>query len=196
MNLEQLNPYLPTGADLYIEKWIKPYPLTLKITKSRQTKLGDYRKIKEKNRHQITVNGDLNAEAFFFVFTHEIAHMMVYAQYSYGSVSPHGREWKTIFGQLLQESYTIYTPQMQPYILKHAQSPKASVGADYNISKYLINDAKPSQSYLEDLALDSQFMLGNKIFIKGEKRKLRYICCEVKTRKNYLINATALVEKL
>ena len=107
MNLEQLQPYLPKNALVFIEKWINPYPLTLKITRSRQTKLGDYRKLQPQKRHQITVNGDLNPEAFFFVFTHEIAHMMVYAKYNYGQVAPHGKEWKIMFGKLLAESIEI-----------------------------------------------------------------------------------------
>lgn len=196
MKLDQLQTYLPVNSLFFIEKWIKNYPLTLKITKSRQTKLGDYRKINPQNRHQITVNGDLNPQAFFFVLTHEIAHMMIYAKYQYHEVAPHGKEWKTIFGKLLLESSIIYEENIQPYIIKHAKFPKASVGADTNIVRYLINDADPHQSYLEDLAPGNQFVLNRKVFIKGEKIKLRYICCDIKTNKKYLINATALVEKL
>lgn len=196
MNLEQLQPYLPKNALVFIEKWINPYPLTLKITRSRQTKLGDYRKLQPQKRHQITVNGDLNPEAFFFVFTHEIAHMMVYAKYNYGQVAPHGKEWKIMFGKLLAESIEIYPEELRIYVAKHAQSPKASVGADSNIAKFLINDSEDYQDYLEDLQIGTHFKLGQKVFQKGEKRKLRYICCDIKTNKNYLINATALVEKL
>lgn len=196
MKLDQLQTYLPANSLVYIEKWIMNYPLTLKITKSRQTKLGDYRKIKPQNRHQITINGNLNPQAFFFVLTHEIAHMMIYANYQYHEVAPHGKEWKTVFGNLLIDSVSIYEADLQTHIIKHAKSPKASVGADTNIARYLINDASSNQVYLEDLPLDTQFILNRKIFIKGEKIKLRYICCDIKTNKKYLINATALVEKL
>ncbi len=196
MNLNQLQPYLPTNASIYIEKWIETYPLTLKITKSRATKLGDYRKINSGRRHQITINGDLNPEAFFFVLTHEIAHMVVYAKYAHHEVNPHGKEWKNAFRQLLLDSYSIYPENLQPYILNHAKSPKASVGADRGIAKFVINDSKDNQDYLEDLELGAIFRISNKILQKGEKIKLRYICCEVKTQKKYLVNASALVEKL
>lgn len=196
MKLDQLQPYLPLNALIFIEKWIVNYPLTLKITKNRKTKLGDYRKIKENKRHQITINGDLNPEAFFFVFTHEIAHMIIYAKYKFGEVSPHGKEWKSAFGKLLTESVSIYPKEFQPYILNHAKSPKASVGADSLIAKYLINEATEDQNYLEDISFGTQFILNNKVYIKGEKVKLRYVCCELKTQKKYLINASALVEKL
>lgn len=196
MKLDQLQPYIPLNALIFIEKWIKNYALILKITKNRQTKLGDYRKLREDNRHQITINGDLNKEAFFFVLTHEIAHMMVYSQYRFGEVSPHGKEWKHIFGELLKESIAIYPDNIQMYILKHARSPKASVGADPSIAKYIINDAKSNQNYLEDISIGNQFIFNKKIYIKGDKIKLRYVCCEIKTQRKYLINASALVEKL
>lgn len=196
MNLEQLKPYLPENSTIFVEKWIQSYRLTLKITQSRHSKLGDYRKITPQSRHQITINGDLNPEAFFFVLTHEIAHMMVYAKYEYGKVAPHGKEWKIIFGNLLLESVHVYSENLQNYVIKHAQSPKASVGADINIAKYLINDSKDHQNYLEDIKIGTKFLLGNKYFIKGNKIKLRYVCCEVTTNKKYLINATALVEIL
>lgn len=196
MNLNHLLTYLPSNALIFIEKWIEPYPLTLKITKSRLTKLGDYRKINAGKRHQITINGDLNPDAFFFVLTHEIAHMMIYAKYAHHQVNPHGKEWKMIFGQLLLESYSSYPKDLQPYILNHAKSPKASVGADRHIAKFVINEVKDNQEYLEDLDLGTIFKISNKILQKGEKIKLRYVCCEVKTKKKYLVNASALVEKL
>lgn len=196
MNLNQLQTYLPDNALEFINKWIEYYPLTLKITKSRATKLGDYRKINAGKRHQITINGDLNPDAFFFVLTHEIAHMMVYAKYTHHEVAPHGKEWKNTFGHLLIDSYLIYPKDLRPYILKHAKSPKASVGADHQIAKFVINDSKDHQDYLEDIDLGAIFKISNKIFKKGEKIKLRYVCCEVKTQKKYLISASALVEKL
>ena len=196
MKFNQLQSYIPENALFFIEKWINNYALTLKITKNRLTKLGDYRKIRENKRHQITINGDLNPDAFFFVLTHEIAHMMVYDNYAFGEVLPHGAEWKLTFGNLLKESVGIYPDHLQSFILKHAKSPKASVGADINIAKYLINDAKNNQCYLDEIELGEQFILNKKIYKKGDRIKLRYICCEIKTQKKYLINASALVEKL
>lgn len=196
MNLEQLQSYLPEGSLAFIEKWIKDYPLTLKITRNRQTKLGDYRKIISQKRNQITINGDLNPIAFLFVFTHEIAHMHVYNQFTHQQVAPHGKEWKLIFGNLLMESISIYPHHLQPYIYKHALSPKASVGADPNISKYILDEIKPNENFLEDLESGTYFRLKNKIYQKGEKVKLRYVCCEIKSKRKYLINSTVIVEKI
>jgi len=196
VNLEHLISYLPTHADLYVKKWLENHYITLKITKRRETKLGDYRKLIENNRHQITVNGDLNPYAFFFVFTHEVAHLKTFVQFDSRKINPHGKEWKTIFGHLLLESLHIYPQELQPYILHHAKHPKASLGADINISKYIIDDKNPAQTYLEDLEDGTIFSIGKRVFKKESKRKLRYLCLELKTKKKYLINATATVNKL
>lgn len=196
MNLENLNSYLPLNSALFVEKWLKDYSIVLKITKRRETKLGDYRKILGDNRHQITVNGDLNPYAFFFVFTHEVAHLKTFVQYNSKRINPHGKEWKTIFGQLLMESIAIYPDSLKPYILHHAKHPKASLGADANISKYIINDVKSDQTYLEDIDFGTIFSIGKRIFKKGPKQKTRFLCVEIKSNKRYLISATSIINKL
>lgn len=195
MNLNQLNTYIPPNSSSFIEKWLKDYALTLVITKNRKTKLGDYRKIRDHQRHQITINGDLNPMAFFFVLTHEIAHLMIYDQYQFGQVAPHGVEWKTVFGTLLLESLEVYPSNLQPYIAHHARKPKASVGADLNIARFLIDDCPKNQVYLEDLNSGDIFELNQKCFKKGTKRKSRYLCVDLSTQRNYLIHATAFVNK-
>lgn len=196
MNLENLNSYLPLNSTLFVEKWLKDHSIVLKITKRRETKLGDYRKILGDNRHQITVNGDLNPYAFFFVFTHEVAHLKTFVQFNSKNISPHGKEWKTIFGQLLMESIIIYPDYLKPYILHHAKHPKASLGADANISKYIINDVKSDQTYLEDVDFGTIFSIGKRIFKKGPKQKTRFLCVEIKSNKRYLISATSIINKL
>lgn len=196
MNLEHLISYLPTNADLFVKKWLENHYVLLRITRRRETKLGDYRKLMENDRHQITVNGDLNPFAFFFVFTHEVAHLKTFVQFDSRRINPHGKEWKTIFGSLLLDSLHIYPDHLKPYILHHAKRPKASLGADINISKFVINDLKPNQAYLEDLDFGTLFSIGNRVFKKENKQKLRYLCLELKSKKKYLINATTTVNKL
>jgi len=196
VNLEHLISYLPTNADLFVKKWLENHYVLLRITRRRETKLGDYRKLMENDRHQITVNGDLNPFAFFFVFTHEVAHLKTFVQFDSRKINPHGKEWKTIFGSLLLDSLHIYPDHLKPYILHHAKHPKASLGADVNISKFVINDLKPNQAYLEDLDFGTLFSIGNRVFKKENKQKLRYLCLELKSKKKYLINATTTVNKL
>ena len=196
MNLEHLISYLPINADLFVRNWLENHFVTLKITQRRETKLGDYRKLLVSNRHQITVNGDLNPYAFFFVFTHEVAHLKTFVQFDSRTINPHGKEWKTIFGKLLIESIHVYPDELKPYILHHAKHPKASLGADINVSKFIIADKNPTQTYLEDLEDGTVFSIGKRVFQKESKRKLRYLCLELKSKKKYLISATATVNKL
>ena len=196
MNLEHLISYLPINADLFVRNWLENHFVTLKITQRRETKLGDYRKLLASNRHQITVNGDLNPYAFFFVFTHEVAHLKTFVQFDSRTINPHGKEWKTIFGTLLIESIHVDPDELTPYILHHAKHPKASLGADINVSKFIIADKNPTQTYLEDLEDGTVFSIGKRVFQKESKRKLRYLCLELKSKKKYLISATATVNKL
>ena len=61
---------------------------------------------------------------------------------------------------------------------------------------YLLHLPNDWQIYLEDLDDGTVFSIGKRVFQKESKRKLRYLCVELKTNKKYLINATATVNKL
>ena len=75
MSVSVLEKFLPENALPYLKIWFGSYPCHLKITKNRNSKLGDYRKLPDKS-HQITVNGTLEPQLFFFVLTHELAHLI------------------------------------------------------------------------------------------------------------------------
>jgi predicted SprT family Zn-dependent metalloprotease len=47
------------------------------------------------NSHQITINGTLEPQLFFFVLTHELAHLIAFEKYG-RRISPHGQEWKKL----------------------------------------------------------------------------------------------------
>lgn len=182
--------YIPQNSIQFVEEWFRPYSIKLRITKDRKTKLGDYKKMGL--QHAISVNGNLDPEAFFFVLTHEFAHLKTYELYKNQRILPHGKEWKSIFGDLLRSSFEVYADDLKPTILNHAQNPKASVTADPHIAKYLIY--KDHQAlYLESLPRGACFFIGKRAFVKGDKRKIRYLCTEKETGRRYLINGLALV---
>ncbi|MDD3772902.1 MAG: transcription elongation protein SprT [Weeksellaceae bacterium] len=195
MNLSALEKYLPKDALPFINSWIDKNPIQIKILPSRKTKLGDYRFLKDLNRHQITIDAYLKPEAFFFVLTHEIAHLLVYNKFK-NKVSPHGDEWKLQFGVLLMESIMIYPKELQAFIYKHALNPKASVTADKNLHQLLFLEEKHWDYLVENLNEGQHFILGNKIFEKGRKRKTRYLCKDIRTQKMYLVRGQAVVEKI
>lgn len=195
MNLTALENHLPKDAFPFVERWLDKNPLLLKILPTRKTKLGDYRFLREYNQHQITIDGNLNPQAFFFVLTHEIAHLLVYKQFK-NRVMAHGDEWKLQFGTLLLESIEVYSKELRIHIYNHALRPKASVGADRNLHQLLFLKKEQWNHLVENLNQGQHFILANKVLEKGEKRKTRYLCKDIRTQKLYLVNGQALVEKI
>ena len=195
MNLSPLEKFLPENASQFLYQWLETKPVIIKIKSNRKSKLGDYKFLRETKSHQITINRDLKPEAFFFVLTHEIAHLLVRSTYSH-NVKSHGVEWKQTFGQLLVESLDVYSGELQPLILKHARNPKASMAADKNLRQLLFMEEEQIGYLVENLKDNQKFRLGKRIFEKGAKRKIRYICKEIPTGKMYWVSGQAIVDEI
>jgi SprT protein len=67
---KQLSKYIPAEAAPIISQWINDTACRFKVTKSRASKLGDYRAPFRGSPHQITVNHDLNPYAFLMTTVH------------------------------------------------------------------------------------------------------------------------------
>lgn len=195
MNLSPLEKYLPENASQFLYQWLEKKPVIIKIKSSRKSKLGDYKFFGESKTHQITINRELKPEAFFFVLTHEIAHLMVRINFP-PSAKSHGIEWKQTFGKLLVDSIHIYSREIKPHILKHARNPKASMAADKALRQSLFMEEEQMGLLVENLADNQKFRLGKRIFEKGAKRKIRYICKEIPTGKMYWVNGQAIVDEI
>lgn len=186
---------LPNGAIHFVKSWVGKENLTIKTRNTRKTKLGDYKFFIHENSHEITVNKDISPEAFFFVLTHEIAHLWVSIHYP-KSVKSHGAEWKQVFGKLLLESLEIYPEALRPVILRHARSPKASLNADRLLHKDLFLNGEENDMRIENLSENQKFRLGKRVFEKGEKRKIRYLCREIRTGKLYVVSGSAIADEI
>ena len=99
-NAAILAKYIPDKAIPVIVKWIKEFDFKLKLTKVRNSKLGDYRPPIDRPNHQITINHNLNPYAFLVTLVHEIAHLTCYNKFK-NNVSPHGSEWKREYCHLM-----------------------------------------------------------------------------------------------
>ena len=97
--MEILKKHIPKESLPQIKKWIEELDIAVKVTKSRNTKLGDFR-VTRKGEYLISINYDLNEYAFLITLTHEIAHAFVWQKYK-SKVYPHGSEWKNTFKKLL-----------------------------------------------------------------------------------------------
>ena len=195
MSIKVLEKFLPENALPYLKIWFGSYPCHLKITKNRNSKLGDYRKLPDKS-HQITVNGTLEPQLFFFVLTHELAHLIAFEKYG-RRISPHGAEWKQTFREMLLESLTVYAEDLRPIILKFSKSPKANFMASPDLVKYFhVPKEDDEQTFIENLKKGELFEYKKEIFVIEETTKKRYLCRNLKSGLKYKVNTLARVRKI
>jgi hypothetical protein len=194
--LHTLQQHVPEKAVNYCLTLWQQKPFQFKLTKSRQTKIGDFTCRTALARPRITVNNDLNPYTFLITYIHEVAHLHVYVQYG-NRAEPHGLHWKAAFQQLLAPLLTseIFPESVLGLLSQHMQNPKASSFADIILTKALRTfDAKShTDILLSDLPDGSVFKLNGRYFKKGKLRRTRVLCKEVNTKRQYLVPAEALV---
>lgn len=195
MSISLLEKYLPENCLPYLKKWFGDYSIHIKIKRGRNSKLGDYRKMPDKC-HQITINSTLQPPLFFFVLTHELAHLLAFENFGH-RISPHGSEWKNTFSTMLLESISIYDDDLKPIILKFLKSPKANFMSSPELVRYFhIVDYEDESSYIEDLEINDRFIYRKQTYIIDEKRKKNYLCTQLNTDKKYIFKPLARVEKI
>ena len=195
MSINTLEQYLPDHTLKKKKKWFSDYYIHIKITKNRNSKLGDYRIMPDKS-HQITVNSTLDKQLFFFVLTHELAHLIAFEKFNY-RISAHGKEWKNTFAEMLLESIGVYTDDLKPIILKFSQNPKANFMASPELVRYFhIENPEDDFIFIEDLLINDQFRYKGEDYTLLEKKKKLYLCINTKNSKKYLFRPLAKVEKL
>ena len=69
---EILQDYIPEQSIIQVLKLLEHDNLIVKVKKERKTRLGDHRKLPN-NKHQITINSNLNEYRFLITLIHEIA---------------------------------------------------------------------------------------------------------------------------
>lgn len=193
---DALRKYLPEAFITYVVSLFQASNVRFKIVPGRATKLGDFRAGMNGEKHTITVNGDLNPYSFLITTLHEFAHLHTFNTFG-NRVSPHGNEWKSAYRQLLLP--LIESPELPKDIRKALINSlvrtKASSCSDHGLSRVLLNYDKPKDGViiLEHLPKNSTFALNGKQFVKGDLRRKRYICQEVKSKRSYLVNSLAQV---
>jgi len=194
MSIQILEQFLPDHTLPFLRKWFADFPIHIKITKNRNSKLGDYRKLPDKS-HQITVNSTLDKQLFFFVLTHELAHLIAFEKF--GKISAHGQEWKNTFSEMLLESIEIYTEDLRLIIRKFSKNPKANFMASPDLVRYFhIEDFEKNEIFVEDLTIGSFFYYKGEDYKLIEKKKKLYLCINQNNSKKYLFRPLAKVEKL
>ena len=192
----QVLDFVPKEAQLQVRGLLTRDHLVVKVKQERKTKHGDYRQLSNGN-HQITVNANLNPYRFLITLIHEIAHFEAYEKFG-RFIKPHGKEWKMTFQHLMLPFLRpeIFPIELLPLLAKHFKNPKASSDSDAQLALALkqFNEGE-KKTYVFEIPLGQTFKLYNgRVFKKGNKRRKRFECVEVKSGRLYLFNPNAEVE--
>jgi SprT protein len=194
MSIHSLEKYLPPNTLHYLKIWFADYYIHIKVTRNRNSKLGDYRKLPD-HSHEITINSTLAPQLFFFVLTHELAHLIAFEKYG-RKISPHGNEWKETFRQMLLQSISVYEENLRPVIVQFSKSPKANFMASPDLVKYFhIEKQEDSLTFIEELEKGDFFMYRNEKYLLEGLIKKNYLCKNLATGRKYSFRPLARVEK-
>ncbi|MEI6122915.1 MAG: SprT-like domain-containing protein [Bacteroidota bacterium] len=189
-----VKPFIPEAAVNIISEWAAVYPLQIRISKARATKLGDYRPPTSQQKfHKISINRNLNKYAFLITFTHEYAHLLCFEKYK-TCVKPHGNPWKEIYKSLLFKllESKIFPPEIEFQLTKIILGNVfASSTSEKELSKtlHIFNTEPEPGLLLEDLTDDTLFRIHNGfVFQKGKKIRTRYKCYCVSNRRWYYVS--------
>ena len=185
-----LQKYIPASTDEIIMQWLQSHRIHLHVSKSRVTKLGDFRPPAKGQPYKITVNYNLNQYAFLITLVHEIAHVEVWQEYK-NRVKPHGLEWKQSFSGMMSTflEKDLFPPDVEKALKKYVRKPLASSGADIPLARALKQYDKDQGSTLEELPADAVFSIHNgKRFKKLEKSRKRYRCLCMDNNRIYMVH--------
>lgn len=195
-----LEKYLPKEAAPVIARWIDYFQCEFKVSRSRNSKFGDYRPPFKGKGHRISVNYNLNPYAFLVTTVHEFAHLLTWNQHKQNA-KPHGQEWKDNFKRMMRPFFDkhIFPMDVSRAIISYLENPAASSCSDLNLFRTLQKyDEKPADLItVESLPENSLFQMKNgRVFRKELRVRKRYRCVEIKTGLVYLFNPLAEVRKM
>ena len=197
---EILQKYLPEASVEEVYNSIVQNKIHLRISKNRNTKLGDYRPAFNGHPHRISINHNLNQYAFLITFIHEIAHLVVFENFKQ-RVRPHGKEWKYCFREIMEPYFglEIFPYEIETALKQYLKNPSASSNANLTLSRVLKRyDTDDGEGiFIEELPEKSQFKIHNgKTFERLEQRRKRIKCLCIDNKKLYLFDPLTKVYPL
>jgi hypothetical protein len=191
-----LSHHVPTNVTDYCFELWRLTPFEFKLSRKRESKVGDFTFNRHSKVQRITLNRDLNPYLFLITFVHEVAHLRVYLHYGSNHVA-HGSEWKRVFQNLMLPllNDNVFPESLLPVLSRHMQKPKASTFADGELTIALrkFDDIPSALPMVSELPEGSVFKLHGRYFKKGKLKRTRVICREIKTNRLYLVPAEATV---
>jgi hypothetical protein len=190
--LNLLQSYLPPNTYEPVMQYLHQYQVHLTVARERKSILGDYRHRTHGKTHRISVNGNLNTYSFLITLLHELAHLLTFEQFG-NKVQSHGKEWKYIFGQLLDQfiKHQVFPYDINYALMQSLKNPAASSCADEVLLRVLkgYDQKKDNYVFVENIPEGQLFKTHDgKIFKRGEKVRKRFKCTEVSTKRLYLFS--------
>lgn len=181
--------HLPPAAVGYCVELFHRFDFDFRLRKSRMTKVGDF-KARPGHRPVVTVNHDLLPSLFLLTYVHEVAHVQVFRERG-PRAEPHGEVWKGAFRSLLAPVLTEENFPMPvfPVLVAHMANPMASTFSDTRVTAAFraLDPRQAGAIRVADLPVGSVFSLRGRLFRKGEPKRSRALCQELKSRKRYLV---------
>jgi hypothetical protein len=196
--INQLQDFLPPNTYDAVLYYLQHYKVHLTIARDRKSILGDYRHQTHQKNHRISVNGSLNPYSFLITLLHELAHLLTFDRFG-NRVQSHGKEWKSIFGHLLDHfvQQKVFPDDIAQALLCSLQNPSASSCADDGLLRVLkkYDEQQDLLIFIENIPHGALFTTHDgRVFKKGEKVRKRFKCEEVGTKRLYLFSPVYEVE--
>ncbi|MBW6491419.1 MAG: SprT-like domain-containing protein [Lentimicrobium sp.] len=196
---QALEEYLPEGCTGMVLDWFASHRVTLRITKSRRTKLGDFRNRGPLVIPVISVNHDLNPYSFLVTLLHEMAHAEIHLNQK-KRIQPHGKEWKLTYQRIANPFLTLekLDPGFKKVFELYLKNPSASSMAHLPLARMLRSFDKKSDIFLiGDIPENSYFALPDgRVFRKGGLLRKRFRCECLNNKRVYLFNPMAEISPL
>ena len=188
--MQALAAFLPEAGFEDVVAYLNLYKVHLTVTKRRKTVLGDYRHAFHGANHRISINSNLNKYEFLITLLHELAHLLTFEQHK-NRVEAHGKEWKSNYSKLLISfiNKKIFPADIEKALQQSVMNPAATANGETALILALrAHDSVKREGYfhIAEIPIGSLFQTDDKrIFQKGEKRRSRYTCTEIKTGLKY-----------
>ena len=180
--------FLPEAAREQCAALIDERNVRIKVVRQRKTKHGDFR-VHDRQVVGITLNAMDNPYRFLLTFLHELAHYDVFMCHS-SRKKPHGTEWKSTFQSITSPFLTTdYFPEpLLTTLKKHMENPRATFSADPKLMQALRSfDSPNDKKCIFELEQNTVFRTEDgRVFQKGAKRRTRFLCTCLHTKKQYL----------
>tara|TARA_B100001093_G_scaffold421521_1_gene413818 strand:+ start:361 stop:960 length:600 start_codon:yes stop_codon:yes gene_type:complete len=195
--MQEIFQKIPLGSLEYVKGLLNNQNILIKLKNNRKTKHGDF-SVKKDFSVEITINSDMNPFRFLITLLHEISHFFVYQDFGF-KTKPHGFQWKSKFKELLIPviNNKVFPDDILSPLAKYAINPKASTDTDLDLSIALNKYNVSISTYVLDLEQGDKFKASNKKnYLVIRKRRKRYECMEIDSKKIYLFSPNYKIMKI